>query len=482
MKKLNLKEAMRSRTFRVGGYSLIACAVVLVIAVLVNLLAGAIPADRTQFDLTSSGLFSVSKDSREFLKDLDEDVDIYWLCQAGTEDETIRQLLDSYVSLSKHLSLTKIDPDANPTFAVQYTSEQIGNNSLIVSGEKRSRYISPDEIYVTDYSSYYMTGSYEVSFDGEGQLSSAIDYCISDDLPKLYLLTGHGEKELSEDFALSVDRQNVQCETLSLLTLSEVPEDADAILIYAPASDLSDRELELLMDYLDRAGDVILIHGVLNAGHLANFEALGARFGVSMEDGIVIEGSQTHCAFGEPYYLLPDIDSHAMTGDLRSSGYAVVLPMSAGLTVEENEEDGIEVSRLLGSSADSYVKSAGLNITTYDREDGDKDGPFALAVCAREDLGTTTPARLVWVSCIELLSDDANSLVSGGNQRFFLSILANVCEEKGSSVVVPTKSLSLDRLTMNTAQEIAMVVLTVVLLPLAYLCIGILVRVRRKRR
>lgn len=40
------------------------------------------------------------------------------------------------------------------------------------------------------------TYSYVYSFDGEGALTSAIDYVISDELPKLYMLEGHGEADM----------------------------------------------------------------------------------------------------------------------------------------------------------------------------------------------------------------------------------------------------------------------------------------------
>lgn len=481
MKKMNLKEAMSSRTYRVGGYSIIACAVVLVIAILVNVLVGAIPSRFTQFDLTSNGLFSVSSDSKEFLKALDEDLDIYWICQAGYEDETVRQLLDSYVALSKHLSLTKIDPDEKPTFARQYTDESVSNNSILVVGEKRSRFISASDIYVPDYSNYYTTGSYDVNFDGEGQLSSAIDYCISENLPKLYILSGHGESELPETFAEGIAKQNIEAVSFSLLNSGGVPEDADAVLINSPATDISEQERDLLLDYLNSAGDILLVYGP-GEKHLENVEALGAHFGVTMEDGIVIEGSQTHCVMGQPYYLLPDIESGSMTSAFRSSGYSVSLPISAGLTVEENEEDEIEVSSLLTTSDSAYSKLAGLRLTTYNKEDGDIEGPFSLAVCATEDLSITKHARLVWVSSAELISDQVNQIVSGGNQGFFLNLLANLCEEKGSSVVVLTKSLSVDHLTIDSARAALLIALFVVVLPLAYFVCGIIVRVRRKHQ
>ena len=118
-----------------------------------------------------------------------------------------------------------------------------------------------------DYSTY----SYVYSFDGEGAITSAIDYVISDELPKVYTLEGHGESELSSEFQTQLEKENVELESFSLLNTDEVPEDADALLIYAPQSDISEEEAELLESYLADGGKVLAIAGPTENGTLTNF-------------------------------------------------------------------------------------------------------------------------------------------------------------------------------------------------------------------
>lgn len=65
------------------------------------------------------------------------------------------------------------------------------NNSLIVECGDRSRYISYNDIYIQEADIY--SYSYNTSFDGEGAITSAIDYVTAKELPQLYLLEGHGE-------------------------------------------------------------------------------------------------------------------------------------------------------------------------------------------------------------------------------------------------------------------------------------------------
>ena len=65
-------------------------------------------------------------------------------------------------------------------------------------------------------------------------VTSAIDYCISESLPKLYVLTGHGEADLSLEFKSAVERENIEMESLSLASVQQIPADAAAILVNAP--------------------------------------------------------------------------------------------------------------------------------------------------------------------------------------------------------------------------------------------------------
>ena len=79
--------------------------------------------------------------------------------------------------------------------------------------------------------------------------ASAIDYVVNEEQPKMYLLEGHGEKELPASFKEQIEKENIQLDQLSLLNVDSVPEDADGIMIYGPSSDISEAEKEILSSY-----------------------------------------------------------------------------------------------------------------------------------------------------------------------------------------------------------------------------------------
>ena len=300
----SVKASFRTRSFRVGGYSVFAVLIVAAIAVAANVLAGALPGGWTQYDLTATQLFTLSDQTTRLVQDLDTGVEIYWVVQSGGEDDTLGTLLDRYDGLSDQLTVTKVDPDVSPTFVQQYVGDgTLTNNSLIVVCGERSTYVSYNDIYEYDLTNYYTTGEYDVNFAGESALTSAIDYVTSEDLPKVYALTGHGEGELSAAFQNAVEKENIDLAELSLLTEEGVPEDADCVLIYAPQTDISQDELEMLQKYLQAGGGLFLITDpILDGSTRPNLDALMEGYGVTSAQGMVLEGSQ-NSYFRYPYYL-----------------------------------------------------------------------------------------------------------------------------------------------------------------------------------
>ena len=126
------------KTLRVGGYSVLACLMVLAICVAVNILADKLPTSVSSLDLSSNKVYSLSDESRDLVKGLDEDVTIYWLVQNGKEDVPVKNILDRYESAGKHITVKRIDPDVYPNFAEQYSvSGTVYNNSLVIENKNQ---------------------------------------------------------------------------------------------------------------------------------------------------------------------------------------------------------------------------------------------------------------------------------------------------------------------------------------------------------
>ncbi len=475
-KKEQAREPQRIKNhvaFQGGIYSLTITVIVLAILVALNVLVSALPSTYTNLDISSSKLYSITSNTKAVVNALEDDVTIYWIVQSGEEDEVVENLLNKYDSLSEHIDVSKKNPDVFPTFAEQYTDEEVANNSLVVECGERSRYISYNDIYLSEAN--MSTYSYEYSFDGEGAITSAIDYVVNEEQPQLYLLEGHGERELSGVFASQIEKENIETTTFSLLNEDTVPEEADAILIYAPSSDISGEERDLLKEYVQNGGKLMVLAGPTEDGTLENLYDVMADYGVEPQEGIVVEGDREHYAFQSPYILLPDIASHEITDPLLEETYYAILPVAQGMTVSGAGEG--TVTELLTTSESSFSKIAGYSLTTYEKEDGDIDGPFSVAVSI--DCGNE--GQIVWFSSSDFLEDVYNSYSSGANLDLTMNALSSLVGEN-DAVSIRSKSLNYSYLTISDSVSTVLKQLMIGVFPLAYLAIGGVIILRRRRR
>lgn len=448
--------------FKGGSYAIVLTCIVLALLVAVNLLANALPASLTKLDISSSKLYSITSNTKAVVNALEQDVTIYWVVQSGQEDNVIDNLLAKYDSLSDHIDVVKKNPDVYPAFAKQYTDETVSNNSLIVVSGEKYRYVPYSDIYVSQGSAY--SYSYTTSFDGEGAITSAIDYVVSTELPILYTLEGHGEADLPETFADQLEKENIETKSLSLLTVDEIPEDAAALMIYAPASDLSAEEAKMLSEYVKSGGKLLALAGPVADGELTNLYGILSDYGVTAAQGIVSEGDREHYAFQAPYVLLPDLADNDITAPLAEKKYMAIIPIAAGLQLSSDSE----AVSLLNTTDSAYSKLAGYKQTTYEKEEGDIDGPFSLGV----DIQDHSSGRILFFSSSYLLDDMYNAYSSGANDDLVMNALSALMGDR-QAMSIRSKSLNYNYLTISESAASLIKLVMIGLVPLCYLAMGV---------
>ncbi len=455
-----------------GSYSLLMTGTVLAILVVVNIFASVLPAAATQYDISSTKLYSITSNTKVVVNSLKKDVTIYWIVQADKEDDVIENLLAKYENLSDHIKVVKKNPDVYPTFADQYTSEEVPNNSLVVECSDRNRFISYNDIYLTEenMSSY----SADQSFDGEGAITSAIDYVVSEELPGLYILEGHGETELSSVFKEQIEKENMETITFSLLNEDNVPKEADCVLIYGPTSDISAEEKDMLTEYVTGGGKLMVLAGPLKEGKLKNLYSLLEDYNVEVTDGIVVESDRERYAFQAPYVLLPEILSSEITKPLIEENYYTIMPIAQGLKVRDTSGT---VTEILTTSETAFSKIAGYDISSYEKEDGDADGPFALAV----SVDCQNEGQIVWFTSSNLLDDMYNSYSSGANLDLGMNALSILIGER-EAVAIRSKSLSYHYLAISESTASLLKIIMIGVFPLVFLGAGVYMIISRRRR
>ena len=462
-----------------GSYTMVMSVIFIAVVIVINMIVSTIPSKYSEIDISSQKLYSIGDETKKMLKDLEKDVTIYQIAQSGSEDENISSLLKKYEDESKHIKVEQKDPVVNPKFVSQYTSDDLSANSLIVVCGDRNKVIDYNNIYETsiDYQTY---SSQTTGFDGEGQITSAIGYVTSENLPVLYTVEGHGEKDMDSSIKEDIEKANMDIKSLNLLTEGSVPDDADCLFIDSPSTDFSSDEKDAIIEYLENGGKAIIFSDYTTED-MPNFDAILENYGVQRTEGVVFEGDNQHYAMQMPYYLVPTINSTDASSETASAGYYVLVPYAQGIKQLDDVRDTVKIESILTTSDQAYSKTD-LNSNTIEKEDGDVEGPFDLGVSITESLDDDKETQIVYYSTSNLMDSQTNQMVSGGNEKLIMESLKWMTDtEESASVSIPSKSLEVSYLTITDYDAAFWKICTIALIPGIFLVIGFVVWIKRRK-
>ena len=461
------------KNLRFGVYSSGLIVLGIAVAVLVNMVVGSLPENAKKIDMTSKKLHSLTEQSKEIVKALNEEITIYVLANENNMDSIVAQTLERYKGLSDFIRIEYVDPAVSPKFYTKYTDSEVSSGSLIVVSEKRSKVIDYNLLYQTsmDYTTYSTTVT---GYDAEGQITSALAYVTSDNMPKIYNITGHGELEWEASFTAAIEKENVEYEEITLLNYEQIPEDAECIIINAPTADFSKDDADKVLSYLKNGGKAIVM-ATWTEENMSNFESILEWYGISIVEGIVVEESQNHY-YQYPVLLVPEVEYDSLTDGIYGS-YNIFMQMARGLVTNEMADDSVEITTLLSTSESAFSK-VNTSASAYEKEAEDIAGPFALGMRAIKTEGEKESTLLVY-SSEGLFTESSNQLVSGANLQLFTNSLSSLVEHE-TTVSVAVKNYELSYLSLTQSQIVFLAFVTIIVLPLVTLVSGIYVWLKRR--
>lgn len=457
-----IKNLFRSSESRNGSYSVGITALVIVIIVIVNLIAGQIPEKYRNLDVSSTKIYDISKTSKKLLQNVKDNVTFTVLANKEETDERIVTFLSKYAALSSKISVEWIDPVLHPSALTEYDAAE---NSIVVSCEDtgKTKVVSFSDIIVADMSSYYYTGTIsEARFDGEGQLSSAVNYVTSDVERKIYQTSGHGEQTLSSTIQDLMEKNNYTLEGVNTVMNPTIPEDCELLLMYAPSSDLTEDEKKSVETYLKEGGKLMLLLGDTNSTELPNLASVMKTYGMESVDGYIAD---TQRSYQNNYYcFFPQLTvSGELTNGMESQ--MLLLLNTHGMTISDPERESISATSFLTTSDNAYAVT----------EDSQSDaGSYVLGAVAQED-----SARFTVISAGSLISAEiTDTFPQLENTKLFMNAVAANFDGT-EDLSIEAKSLAPVYNTMQHAGLLS--ILVIFILPLGILFGGFAVWMKRRK-
>lgn len=467
--------SVSGKGIKLGAYSVITILVMAVLTIAVNLGLNYVPDQYTSFDVTANKIYTLTDDTKEMVSSLTDDIAIYVLAEEASKDEDLDKTLTQMEGLSDHIKVEYVSPVANPKFYYNYTSEEPMNNSLIVVGPVNSIVVDYNSIYAyeMDYTSY----SYEITgYDGEGQLASAIAYVTAEDIPKFYIIAGHGELGFEDTFLNALTKENVTYEDLTLYSVDEIPADAQGIIINAPTSDFSEDDADKVIAYLEQGGNAFLMP-TFTEESMDSFERILDYYGVSVVDGMIVEGDREYY-YQSPYYIFPEIAYDEVTQ--RVADGAVFAPLSRGLSYDE-ATDGVYYTPLLTTSGSAFSKVNVSNVEDYSKSSDDIDGPFVISLRAEKTTAQGELSQALIVANESMFTTVADDMVPGYNIKLFSSMISSLADHE-SSVAIPAKSFEIGNLIFSAQTVYLVGVIAVFILPIGALAAGLIICLSRRKK
>ena len=467
-----IKKLFQSNDSKRGSYTLAMTSIVIAIVIVFNMIINLIPENKRQFDISSSNIYEISSKSKKIINKVDHDVTFYVLAEKSSTDKRIKTFINKYASLSDKIHIKWIDPVLHPSALTKYGTEE---NNIVISCKKTNRTttVSFDDILVSS-ASYYSTSSSASSFDGDGQLTSALNYVTSDKEYKAYYTSGHGESSLSSEVTSLLTKSRISTSDLLLMTATSIPDDCDLLIIDGATSDFTKDEVKLLSSYLKKGGKVVTLLAQTNKS-MKNLYGLLKDYGLTVQSGYIADTERSYQ--GNYYYLIPNL---SVSGDMASgiSSNSVMMINSKGMTQSTPARDSISTDSFMTTSSNGYAVT----------EKKQTQGTYVLGATSTESVKVknskgkkvTKESRLTVYGSNMLIDEQITSSFSSLENLTLFTNSVTASLDNADNVSISPKSLEVSYNTIAHPGPFS--ILVVFVIPVGLIIGGFIVWFRRRRR
>lgn len=450
--------------------------VIVILVVGLNILCTYLPVEYSEFDYTGKKLYSITKETKDYLNTLDKDVTVYILADKQESDLTVRRIVNQYDKYSSHINVEYKSPDTYPQFYAKYTEEAPSMNSLIVVCGENFRVIDYDSLYEykVSYDQYYQENRTVTGVDVEGQLTAGIQMLVNNDIKSICFTEGHGEVTITADLRKRFSKACLTVDSFSLLE-KDIPENCETLVINSPAYDFSPEEINKLNDYVDNGGKLICFAS-LDIAETDNYDAFIESFGVELSEGTVIDDNLAYGTYN--YVLITTPLSTDITQAIVSDKRRNIFPQTRGIT--SKELDGFEITTLASSSENAYAKQLYENTELKYDASTDVKGPFDLAVYCEKKVSNGT-AKCVIIGSPYFIESSIDQIASKSNSDLFFAAVTEMTDNELHTTVA-VKSYGYENLVFKYRTMVIYLGVVCLLLPLSFIVAGIALVIIRKKK
>lgn len=472
--------------------ALVITAVVLVATILLNVVVS-LMSDKLpgmNIDLTSKGAFQLSETSIKLAKNVKKDLKITFLddkqsyrskASSNTYYAQVMAIAEEYGKYNNKISAEYVSIVDNPNFENKYPQETLSADNIIVSCGDKYRVLDQYDIF--NVKSYYSTYSYIASSKAEEAFDGAILAVTSTESTKLAIV----EDNSTEDFTYFkniLEQNNYELVSVKL-EQEDIPKDAKMLIVFTPEKDFSKTAAKKIRTYLENNkeyGKNMLYIPSLKTYKTPNLDEVLSDWGITVGDGLAYE-LESSSIYGRNMYdgILCYMGSNAFTSKFDDNSAPVISSYARPITLDSKAE----TQSLLQYSSKSGVCPSDAD-DSYDFT-GNAKGNIIIAGYGvngifANDKKSSDKISTVFVFGSSTMFEKTILASTYSDQKYILAMLNESCGRVDQEIAVEAKELTQYdvQIDNNSASVIGLV--CYVGLPIAVICAGLIVFVKRRNK
>lgn len=446
----------------------------------------------TRWDLSPQQNYTLSSATLNYLDKLSKDV---FIANVFARDSKIygdvQTLLEEYrLNGRGRIKIRSIDPVRDIERAESLKAETglpLDQSGVVVRVGTRTRFITEEELVIRENSTETQRRIKE--FRGEDAITSAVINVVEGDERKFYIVVGkgaHTEGSLVDAMTGIGElgrQQNFQLFPLNLAEVSQVPADADGVLLVGLRYDLSEREIAMIKTYWEskRSGLLVLLDP---SGETPRLNAFLGLYGVLPRADRVLYAESTGTGTRKEFSVQATFDDESSITRLLSASTTTFPGQSQSLEVRYDDEylknQNITAQPLIGAT-DRYwgEKNYLEDLPVVDDEDNKK--PIYLA--ASIERGSVTDERLRVDSCRMVVTGNSSLLdkkTALAVNRDFVAASLNWIVNREKLIGITPKQKHSYRIQLTQKQGEIIFWSTTFVFPAFVLCFGMMVWAGRR--
>lgn len=472
--------------------ALVITAVVLVATILLNVVVS-LMSDKLpgmSIDLTSTGAFQLSETSIKLVQNVKKDLKITFLddkqsyrskASSNTYYAQVMAIAEEYGKYNNKISAEYISIVDNPNFENKYPQETLSADNIIVSCGDKYRILDQYDIF--NVKSYYSTYSYIASSKAEEAFDGAILAVTSTESTKLAIV----EDNSTEDFTYFkniLEQNNYELVSVKL-EQEDIPKDAKMLIVFTPEKDFSKTAAKKIRTYLENNkeyGKNMLYIPSSKTYKTPNLDEVLSDWGITVGDGLAYE-LESSSVYGRNMYdgILCYMGSNAFTSKFDDNSAPVISSYARPITLDSDAE----TQSLLQYSSKSGVCPSDAD-DSYDFT-GNAKGNIIIAGYGvngifANDKKSSDKISTVFVFGSSTMFEKTILASTYSDQKYILAMLSESCGRVDQEILVEAKELTQYdvQIDNNSASVIGLV--CYVGLPIAVICAGLIVFVKRRNK